>query len=160
MKAIEVLTSARQLLSNKKNWAQNGLRIEHDDRVCLCAVGALGVAAGVLDPNGGTTRAGTRLGVIGGIHDVFNDAFITVEREPLATLRRLEENGAHVRAYQKAKDYLDSAAESMFGTAIIGVNDNWGYEATLETFDRAIRNIRRRHMNGKNYATPTRARSL
>lgn len=176
MKAVDILVSARdRFLANRQNWTVGRLarkRTSADDGKCFCSIG------GVLNAGGGFTaemklvtdiiaedfRAKNHqvanklngvLFLINGKKD--HDAafgFISLINE------QLTERGFAARSTITALSYLQGAAKAIGGegSCIVGINDgtpdcsNFGFNRVIAMFNLAIKNARRRHVNGQRYA--------
>ncbi len=154
MKAVDVLIDARDLLSDQNNWGTT--RLCSDGK--FCANGAIDLTSGCLKLDGSRTGAtvdGLYLEACGGV------ALWTSNPDnhivPIGTLSHQERVeyasvGAFPMALEKAYSYLTAASRKLYGKAVYQVNDRplegFGYPAIMKVFDLAIKNAKRRHING------------
>ncbi len=160
MKTVDVLIKARKLITNESNydweketWSlgritgsiyKNAARedvLKLSDAVCFCSLGALNAAVGAdaesyscgLYPN-----------------DDHGDEFYRHFGTTAPT-------NSQRRAYWSAVKYLTEAFKVVTGNSdIVAVNDSHNHQRVLECFDLAIKNAKRRHLNGKRYSNATR----
>lgn len=164
MRTVDVLTNARNVIENRANWTQHVLCKGHT----FCAIGAIDVVSGILDPDANNiTKSRVKNihpSVIGGVH-LFEDAdgLMATELRHISSLSRAElkalaAQGAYPVQAEKAFRYLRAASFKLFNKTPVGVNDELGHEAVLAMFDKAIKNAKRRQINGKRYSDATLAR--
>ena len=146
MKTVDVLTSARDRIADKKNWTTSfryakrvGSRAHGVSQLseanCFCAIGSVGATCGAKSAY------------------AFSNQGKVVE-----VLQFASESDA--KAFDKAAAYLNAAAfqicakdyEDDYIAYAYELNDDHGHEETLKMFDLAIRNAKRRHINGKRTA--------
>lgn len=172
MRAVDILVAARTRLTKYENWTTAALSNHSrsaDGGRCFCSLGATVHEGGgmkdddlvfntvretldyelpeytalahlsydfVCKTNEDTRRALTNLKLVSGL---------------------LTEAGFAAKSTLIAISYLQAAAKQMYGTHVVLVNDGPGrshknHAAVLAMFDLAIKNAKRRHINGRNYA--------
>ena len=139
MKAVDVLIQARNLLSDKNRWTKNYMKTVRNGKECFCAAGAVCHEAGVLEGEKTYTNftGNVFMNVMCGI--------VPVTAASNSAIREAEALGEHARAAHTALKYLRAASGH---DSFIYVNDVKGYDAVMKMFDVAIRNAKRRHING------------
>ncbi len=174
MKALDVLVAARARLSDKVNWTTGNLfapREAAKDGFCFCAMGATMKEGGLwttqqiagLQTLVPVVREGEAKVVpgnvdvyIGGYAEYPGEALLACIRAQAAVRNRifgtLAKAGFQANATINAIKYLSAAARQITKQsdyAPFEVNDNWGWEKTIQMFDLAIKNAKHRHINGK-----------
>lgn len=167
MNAVEILTAARTRLSNPVNWTTGRLFRERaiaQDGFCFCSMGAVMKEGGAFTkdqltntlhpvrvPGVEVSPGNTDLGVY------TTEGSIPTEKSVTARLYRLlEEAGCHAKTTRTAIAYLNAAAKQATNNIWerpYELNDAYGHAKVLQMFDLAIRNAKRRHINGKRLAS-------
>lgn len=159
MRTVDVLIAARDLLSKKENWMTGSLGYtDGDGKSCFCALGATLKSGGCIVPpksNGrrhGEWEAAAPTFEVSGTRGISGGTEV-VERSPLRVLQFFESQGIYLRSTAKAINYLTAAVAAESNGAVNEVfyaNDHkkFGYDFIMRAFDRAIRNAKRRHING------------
>ncbi len=159
MRTVEVLVAARALITKESKYDMNGdLRtpgrvigtvyktakgkdtLKLSEASCFCSLGAVNAAVGA-DAESHTCG----LFRLEEDDSFYRHAGITKPTE------------AQRKAYKNATKYLRQAFRIITGNAdIAGVNDDThldNHKRVLQCFDLAIKNAKRRHINGKRYAS-------
>lgn len=156
MKTVDVLIAAKALISDPKafyrtrldrkdrrGWitgsifrdANGKICLKNSEATCFCSLGAVNKVVGADAESTGSGIVPT---------DEYPDDFY-LERE---TARPTQ---AQRKAFTTAKKYLDAASQ-MIGQSktrdVISLNDSGFHEAVMSMFDLAIKNAKRRHVNG------------
>ncbi len=182
MNAVEILTSARDRFArNRRNWIAGALaakRSDAEDGQCFCSVGGVLKAGGGLtinrwgdvqsltgvlatkvkdqQPDGywkdDTFKAYSELS--GNLCDGLAYAPVTLDKTLSATIKQLNKLG--FKAKPTVTALIRAAARKLSGLEIISFNDRsedqQTYQEVLGMFDLAIRNAKRRHVNGGTYS--------
>jgi len=179
MKAVDVLIQARKFLSNRKNWtrytmyrsaghpfqfSETGYSFKEGS---CCAIGAVALKSGCAGKKYNGIRDSLDVGQRG--YSVFVGEPGTILRPvradeaPKGVIKSLLAEGVHLKAGDKAIKYLRAASIKLYNTDIVSLNDDGaegaGYDAksshkaVLAAFDLAIKNAKRRHINGKRFAS-------
>ncbi len=163
MKAVEVLTNARALIANESSYVVRGRDERTPGRIrgsvyrdrrgndilqlknatCFCSLGAINAAVG----------ADAESYTCGLYKTPFDDGDAAYRELHTTAPTKSQRN-----AYWAAMKYLREAVGVIAGYKdVVKLNDSDGsgtHARVLAAFDLAIKNAKRRHINGKRYAGP------
>lgn len=176
MRTVDALIHARDMfLSDPKSWTRGALHAKKAGKDCYCALGGISLVTGCIAPDG-TRAPGVAVSCTSGPHaaDVrpentgYGDSdFYGINQLPAKTLLTYQRRGVHLKAALGAVRYLTAAVRKLYGedVSIVVVNDHGGtyrparadadgsqeaynYGLIIRAFNLAIRNAKRRHING------------
>ncbi len=169
MRTVDVLIAARGLITNESSYnkstntysrGRTGGSVYKDqygcetlrlyEAHCYCAIGAINAAVGS-DAESTMCGISSRRGGLGDDYYGLSDEFYKLRGITKPT-------PAQRKAFSNARKYLKEAFRIITGNDdIIKVNDahTTSHSVILECFDLAIKNAKRRHLNGKKYSSRT-----
>ncbi len=155
MRTVDLLMSARELLSDRSNWTQTALHnyFSNRDKNCFCVMGSILKEGGALMPStiGGFfyTRRGAEVSSDGSLVAITVNGervlSVNIDGLPTADLAILQMDGFYPKTILNAVRYLRAAAEDIHPAV---VNDQYGYDAVMTMLNIAIKNAKRRHVRG------------
>lgn len=175
MKAVDILTNARdRFLANRLNWTTGQLahkRKGADEGKCFCSIGGVLNAGGgyndklelVTDRirqdgrlSHGTTKYDCAVRLDGALFCTYESQ----REEAVSTIDVLKEElakeGFAAKQTITALTYLQAAARQVGNADVVSINDssksNNNFERVITMFNVAIKNAKRRHVNGQRYA--------
>ncbi len=156
MRTVDALTAARDFfLYDPSNWTKASLAlIKNNGKACFCALGGISLVTGCMT-EGGARHPRVAVSSVSGPWGAETSEYTGFRTEfaqlPKHIINLLRDDGVELAAAVGAVKYLRAACEQLFREAsIVTINDdaNYGYADIMKAFDLAIKNAKRRHING------------
>lgn len=159
MRTVDALTAARDFFRyNPGAWTRAALARPKGDTTCFCALGGISLVTGCMTA-GGYRQPKIAVSCVSGPWGANGKPLADLSHQ---VIQQLRENGIELAAAVGAVKYLTAACEKLFQNSIVEVNDSayLGYDSIMRAFELAIKNAKRRHINGDRQKTSGQAVSL
>lgn len=161
MKTVDALIAASDFfVANPGRWTRASLASHHNNRgdTCFCALGGISLVTGCLTPDGARANK-VGVGVTSGPvsanvgRGIYTNEYTPIEELSKRELAAFQAAGVHLLAARGAVKYANAASKVVFGEpSIMEANDDTlrggGYNTVIKILNLAIKNAKRRHING------------
>ena len=153
MRTVDALIAVRDLfIHDPQAWTQGVLtEVSESGKECFCVLGGVSKVTGCL-PKRHSWNYGVGVSPTSGPYSATEGGsdgkLVPIDQLSQRVVKEFAAQGIHLKAAVNAVRYLTAAASKLHNTCALVVNDRHGFDAVLRVLDLAVRNAKRRHING------------